>query len=109
MQDATYVERPSGKGGVLYYPQNGQWVETLLAATAFLGVTRSRLGQLVGLPQAHKVHLWFRGKHCPSAKYYDRLVRLMILKLQGQLDIHTFNGSAYWYNLEHSRNGGAAE
>ena len=62
------------------------------------GVTRWRLGQMLGLPPgSSQVYQW-GSRHRMSAFYLTRLVHLYHLYYRKTLDVQSFDGSTYWAN-----------
>lgn len=84
-------------------------VLNLEAARRFLGVTRYKLGWMLGLsprnPPSSTVSKWYSGHRKPNQLYMNRLLHLVLLQAKGLLDIETFDGSTYWEPLkdEHSK------
>ena len=63
----------------------------------FFGVSKFRLGKMLGLPSASpNVYHWYSGRSRPSQRYVLRLIHLLIMQIDGKLDVATFDGRTYW-------------
>jgi hypothetical protein len=78
------------------YAGHGTSVKRIEEVMRFLGITKPyRLGKLVGLTDINQVYMWTNGRHRPSQLMLDRMLALVLMKANGELDLDTFHPS-YW-------------
>lgn len=95
------------------WPRRDQTIPLVKAVKEYLGVDKTDFYRLLGVPPYTSTY-WYQwtgknGRVVPSSKYLARMLELVMLKIQGKLDIATFNGHTYWKErYEHTNNGHVA-
>jgi len=76
-------QKPSGYVKIDVYPDYLATKLIFLKVLQQFGVTRYRLGKLLGLPYTYQIGEWMKGQKRPSSLYMSRLAWLMLCQKEG--------------------------
>ena len=76
-----------GAGRPSWFPGSEAVALTLQQVVRYLGITKWRLGQLVGCSYASQIYQWTGGEHRPSSLFLTRMLFLVGLQAERGLDV----------------------